>query len=33
VRSRATVNAARWSHGQTVETETTIVNRLVEAGL
>ena len=33
VRSRATVNAARWSHGQTVETETTLVNRLVEAGL
>jgi len=26
VRSRATVHAARWSHGQTVVTETTLVN-------
>jgi len=26
VRSRASVSAARWSHGQTVDTETTLVN-------
>jgi hypothetical protein len=33
VRSRATITAARWSQTQTVDTETTIVNRLIETGL